>query len=34
MNDGGGILHMQPMWREQFDHAYKDFFISFGRFKP
>ena len=30
MNDGGGILHMQPMWREQFDHASKDFLSHLG----
>ena len=30
MNDDGGILHMQPMWREQFDHASKDFLSHLG----
>ena len=30
MNDGGGILHTQPMWREQFDHASKDFLSHLG----
>ena len=30
MNDGGGILHMQPMWREEFDHASKDFLSHLG----
>ena len=30
MNDGGGILHMQPMWREQFDHASNDFLSHLG----
>ena len=30
MNDGGGILHTHLLWREQFDHASKDFLSHLG----